>query len=277
MLMKKVISVFSILIICVFINLNSLAVTNPHNISKESLNISGKLTDNANLLTKSEREKLTEQLNEISSRQNFDVNILTVNGMPNGYNSIMDFADDVYDYCDMGYGVDHDGCLLVVDMKTRKWHISTAGFGITALTDAGLEYIEKQFKPYLSDKKYYKSFSTFASLCDDFVTQAKTGSPYDRGNLPKNINYPIWILSSLGIGLIGAFIITERLRSKMKSVKNKLEANEYIVENSMKINNSKDTYLYSTVNRVRRAETKTGSSTHTSSSGTSHGGRGGSF
>lgn len=263
--------------LCIIVNLNTLAVTNPHNISKESLNITGRVTDNANLLSKSEKEKLTKQIDEISSRQNFDVNILTVNGMPSGYNSIMEFADDVYDYCGMGQGVDHDGCLLVVDMKTRKWHISTAGFGITALTYAGLEYIEKQFKPYLSDKKYYKSFSTFAELCDDFVTQAKTGQPYDRGNLPKNINYPMWILSSIGIGTIGAFIILERLRSKMKSVKHKPEASDYIVEGSMNIKNSKDVFLYSTINRVRRADTKTGSSTHTSSSGTSHGGRGGSF
>lgn len=275
--MKKLISVFSILALCLLINLNTFAVYNPHNISRESLNISGRVTDNANLLTKSEKEKLTKKIDEISERQNFDINILTVDGMPAGYNSVMEFADDVYDYCDMGSGVDHNGCLLVVDMKTRKWHISTAGYGITALTDAGLEYIEGQFKPYLSDKKYYKSFSRFVTLCDEFVTKAKSGEPYDRGNLPKNINYPIWILSSLGIGIIGAFVILEKIRSKMKSVKHKPEASDYVIKDSLDIKNSKDVFLYSTINKVRRADTKTGSSTHTSSSGTSHGGRSGSF
>lgn len=50
-------------------------------------------------------------------------------------------ADDFYDYNGYGYGEEGDGIIFLISMEERKWQISTCGFGITAFTDAGQEYM----------------------------------------------------------------------------------------------------------------------------------------
>ena len=61
------------------------------------------------------------------------------------------YADDLYDYCQYGYGPDMDGVLLLVSVGDRKWHISTCGYGITAFTDAGIQYLGEQMTPFMAD------------------------------------------------------------------------------------------------------------------------------
>ena len=96
-----------------------------------------RVVDNAGLLRAEESSGLLEQLNEISNKHNMDVAVVTVSDMGD-YSSIEAYTDDYYD--NNGYAT--DGIMLLVSMKERKWHMSTKGFGITAFTDAGLEYIE---------------------------------------------------------------------------------------------------------------------------------------
>ena len=52
-------------------------------------------------------------------------------------------------------------------------------------------------------------------------------------------------------------------------------ASNYVKPGSLKINASRDLFLYSRITKTEK--TKSGSETHTSSSGRTHGGRGGSF
>ena len=65
-----------------------------------------------------------------------------------------DYADDFYDYNGYGYGKDDDGILLLISMEDRDYAITTYGFGITAFTDAGLQYVVNDFKPALSGGRY---------------------------------------------------------------------------------------------------------------------------
>ena len=114
------------------------------------------LVDDAGLLDSSEEEELESELDEISERQQFDVVVVTVNSLEG--KTPQDYADDFYDYNGYGYGSDHDGVLLLVSMEDRDWYMSTTGYGITAITDAGREYISDQFVPYLSDGEYLEAF-----------------------------------------------------------------------------------------------------------------------
>lgn len=59
-----------------------------------------------------EAEELNEKLDEISHDQEFDVTAALVNSL--GGSSVQDYADDLYDMCDFGYGADRDGVLLLV-------------------------------------------------------------------------------------------------------------------------------------------------------------------
>ena len=235
-----------------------------------------RLVDGADLLDMEEEKDLLEQLDEISERQQCDVAVVTTDSLdgktPEAY------ADDFYDYNGYGMGEDNDGMLLLVSMENRKWHISTCGFGIEALTDAGIEYISEQFLPDLSEGNYGDAFRIYASLCDEFITQAKEGNAYDVGNMPKGKVSLLWIPASLLIGLVIALVITGCMRAQLKTVRRQAAAANYLKPGSMNLRVSRDIFLYRTVTRTERPkENEGGSSTHSSSSGETHGGGGGSF
>lgn len=238
-----------------------------------------RIVDGADILSDSEEAELEQELNEISVRQQFDVIVVTTFSL-NGKN-ITEYADDFYDYNGYGMGSNYDGAMLCVDMDTRQWYISTCGYGITALTDAGIEYIGEAFLPYLSEGEYYKAFSEYARLCDEFVTQAKEGTAYDVSNMPKK-PFPAMrrFLMSAALGIVVAFVYMSVLKGQMKSVRAQRAAVSYITGDGLNLQTSKDRFLYVHREKERLPEQEDrngGSSTHVSSSGRSHGGGGGKF
>lgn len=235
-----------------------------------------RLVDAAGLLTEEQAERLTEKLDEISERQNFDVIIVTVDSLEGC--TATQFADDTFDYNGFGTGDNHDGILLLISMEERDWAISTHGYGITVFTDAGQEYMVDNFIGHISNGDYYEGFDKFADLADQLITQAKTGVPYDINNLPKKPMSPVWILISILGGILIALIITGAMRSSLKSVSKQRAAGNYIVSTVMSPFANQDLYLYSVVTKqAKPKESEGGSSTHISSSGTTHGGSSGKF
>ena len=86
------------------------------------------------------------------------------------------------------------------------------------------------------------------------------------------------LLISIGIGLFAALIVTGSMKGKLKTVHAQTAASQYVKPGSMNITEGREMFLYSQIQRHKR-ETKTsgGSSTHTSSSGRTHGGSSGTF
>ena len=67
-----------------------------------------RLNDSAEVLTEDEDSELEASLEELSVRQSFDVTIATIDSLESeGYTSMEEYADDLYDYCQFGYGADH--------------------------------------------------------------------------------------------------------------------------------------------------------------------------
>ena len=236
-----------------------------------------RVVDNADLLTVSEETDLTMKLDEISERQQLDVVVVTVPGLAGM--SPQEFADDYYDYHDYGFGAGKDGILLLVSMEERDWYITTTGFGITAFTDAGIEYLSEQILFWLSDGYYAEAFHEYANQCDAFITQAYTGEPYDINNLPREPLSIIWIGISLIVGFIMALSITSSVKSQLKTVRREPAAGSYVVDGSMRVKESREFFLYRNITRREKPKNnnKGGSSTHRGSSGTFHGGGGGKF
>lgn len=235
-----------------------------------------RLIDTASLLDDSEKEKLLHDLDEISKRQKLDVAIATINSLDG--KDIVSFADDLYDHCQFGYGADRDGILLLISMEERSWYISTCGYGITAFTDAGIQYIGQQIKEDLSKGNYAAAFQKFTQHCDTFISQARKGRPFDKSHLPKKPMSPFWILLFLFLGIIIARGVVNQMKAKLKTVRSQPEAKNYIKDNSLTITRSRDLFLYRTVSKTKKEKNRdSGSSTHTSSSGTTHGGGGGKF
>lgn len=235
-----------------------------------------RVIDMADLLTESEETALIEMLDEISLRQNMDVIVATTDDLE-GY-SVGIYADLLYDQCLFGYGDNKDGLMLLISMEEHDWYITTCGYGIIAFTDAGIEYIGNQIKSDLSDGDYVAAFMNYAGLCDDFITQARSGEPYDNGNLPSKPLSLIWIPAALVIGFVIAKIIVGNMKSELKTVHAQKTANSYVKNGSMSITESRDLFLYRTVTKTEKPKNNSsGSSTHSSSSGTKHGGGGGKF
>lgn len=233
---------------------------------------SNHLVDEAGLLTDTEAANLEAKLSQISDRHNVDIVIVAVDSTDG--KSPMDFADDYYDY--NGYRT--DGILLLVSMDDSDWWVSTTGYGITAITDAGLDYMSNRFVPYLSDGEFAQAFEKFVDLCDEFITQAKTGDPYDSHNLPKEpFSLVTNLLIALGIGLVAAWIVTGSMKAKLKTVRQQAKADDYMPPGSLHLTYSRDLFLYTHLDRREKPKSSSGSSTHTSSSGTTHGGGGGKF
>jgi uncharacterized protein len=79
------------------------------------------------------------------------------------------------------------------------------------------------------------------------------------------------------IGLVIAAIATAVMKGKLKSVHAQAGASGYVKNGSMNVTHRQDLFLYRDVNRTAKPKDSSGSSTHTSSSGRSHGGGGGKF
>ncbi len=247
-----------------------------------------RVEDEGDLLTDEEEQKLREKLDEISERQNVDVVIVTNYSL--GGKTPMEFADDYFDYNGYGLGPDYDGVLLLVSMEERDWWISTHGFGITAFTDYGIQKIGDEIVGDLGNGDYYYAFNRFGTMADDFITQAKTGEPYDvKGDSLSEYVKPKKehsLGSFLGIGGIALALggiagkgYTSYLTNTHKTKRKAYYASGYQLGVANFTSNF-DRFINRNVTRTRKPEPKSsggGSSTHTSSSGRSHGGGGGKF
>jgi uncharacterized protein len=250
-----------------------------------------RLVDRADLLTGSEEAALLKQLNEISERQRCDVVIATIGSLDG--KSPTEYADDFFDYKGYGMGENKDGILFLISMKDRDWAISTHGYGITAFTDAGQEYLFGEIKSDLANNNYSKAFVKFATRCDEFITQAKNGKPYNSGNFPKEKPGFVDFLISLFFSMIIGLSVPGVMKAQMKTVQMKSAATEYVRQGSLKITGADQksnsglnfsglpaSLLYVTRSKVARVTKSGGTSvsrTHTSFSGRTHGGSSGKF
>lgn len=239
------------------------------------------VVDSAGLLDSEEEAALCETLEDISARQLCDVAVVTEESLEG--KTAQEFADDFFDENGYGCGGTKDGILLVLGMQDKAWAISTHGAAIDAFTDAGQQYMTDRFVPLLSEGDYAAAFGKYAELCDDFLAQARTGSPYDEGNLPKAPvtakDYLICFALSFLLGLLPAFLIVRIMKKKMAPVERQLAADRYVRPGTLVIQNGGETFINSAVTS-REIETNSnsgGSSTHVSSSGETHGGSSGRF
>ncbi len=195
-----------------------------------------------------------------------DVAILTI-GTTTGSSSPEAFADDFFD---MNYGT--DGVLLLLDMGSRSWHISTLGVAAELLSDQDLMDLEDAVIPMFSSGLYYDGFQLFLQMLPRLLKPEAEAS------------MAAFLLICAIPGAILAGIILALMASSMNTKKSQRSACDYTVHGSWHLRTHQDLFLYSNV--TKRAKPKntgktgtrgSGTTTHTSSSGRRHGGRGGKF
>ncbi len=219
--------------------------------------------DKADLLTDAEETELEAKLTEMNSRLGCDIVVLTESNIDT---DAMSYADDYFDY----NGFRADGVLLLVDMGSREWYISTCGVCVDGLDGDGLDYISENIVDDLQDEDYVKCFNTFLDRSDEVISLIRDGKSFKAP-----FEFFTTLIICLVIGFVIALIITLIMRGKLKSVRSKSEASDYVRNGSLNITVARDIFLYRRVTRTQKAESS--SSSHTSSSGRSHGGTGGRF
>ena len=268
-LMKKISAIIAACLLCIAFPLAVLADTS-----------AAKLIDGAGLLSASEAEEVTQALEQVSSKYNVDIAVLTTNDL--GGKSIRDYADDYYDEHGYGTGEDKSGVLWVIDMGSRESYVTTVGEGITAVTDYGKNLLAEEVNPYLSDGDYRGAMLAYVNTMDNYFSQERAGTPVDTYGEPEQERttstgaYAGAGVVSVGAGFGASFAITGSMKRKMKSVRRQNSANQYADQNGLHLVENTDRYLYHRVVAVplpRNDGPKGGgSSVHMSSGGTMHGG-----
>lgn len=228
-----------------------------------------RVMDQADLLAEEEEGELLKTLDEISEEYECDVVAVTTNDLEE--KTPEEYADDFFDYNGYGFGEDHDGILLLVYVgpDENKWHITTTGRAIDVFYSQAQEHLSDNFLPYLSDQEFAKGFMSFANGCEEILNLDVNGEVY------KEPLSPMWIFYSLIIGFTIAFLLASSKKAKMKSIVEQQSAQDYTREGSIKLNTHFDNFINKTVtSRIIESDSD---DTHQGSSGTSHGGSGGSF
>ena len=217
--------------------------------------------DDADLLTDAEQNDLIESCIQFQNDTGMELAFVTVNSL-NGKSAVA-YADD---YFDEHFGA--DGILLLISMKEREWYISTAGSAIEAFDDVDLMGMEDGLMKYLPDGQYYNAFRQFLSDAEYYATN----EPVSDLTASLIIAFPF--------GVIVAGIVLLIMRSMMNTKSPKHSAEDYLKEGSYQLTRTQDLFLYTNVTKTPRPQQNSsgsGSSIHRSSSGRSHGGRGGKF
>ncbi len=223
------------------------------------------VADNADVLTDSQEAELITRLEELGAANALEVAIVTVDS--NEGKTPEAFADDFYDCNGYGYGENDDGFMVVyntgkLDGNRNVW-ISTHGKAISLLSDMDIDIIVEMIIPALKNGDYVGAFNTFI---DESAGYIQVANPIYR------------IFACLVIGFALAFFIVKIQASKLKTVKMQVNAADYVGD--VVITSRYDNFMYRNIDKSPIPKERSGSgssSTHTSSSGRTHGGGGRSF
>jgi len=268
-----------------------------------------RVVDEADILTSSEEAALTEMLREAGDKYGLDIVAVALNTYSG--TDIGKFTEKFYD--DNGYGYDSDGSgvIMLIALNDGEWYIDRIGTGVDKINDKDLDSMYDEILPYLEDGDFYGAFGKFCTMTADSCEAYEnyygpTDPSYPPGPdgppvRPDPVEEPYPLAANLGIsGVLGAvvsFITTARNKSKLKSVRSKEQAGDYVRKDSLRLADNRDLFLYSQVSRVPRPKSNNqgamaggaaggammghrpsgGSTFHTTSNGRRHGGKGGKF
>jgi len=259
--MKKIFS-------CVLLTLLLLTLLLPVYASFENPSI----VDEAGYLMQSELVSLSKELDKVREKYDFEVAVYTESDMTSSTAEAS--ADDIYDYQGYGAGENDDGIMLYICSDTREYHFTTHGKGLKYFNANGLAYLESKVVPHLSENDYYEAFEEYIETTDELLQMAKDGKPYNEKQYSMKYLFGVIIVCLIAPLLIAFWMMKRKLKKMKTAVENDYAAN-YIKPGSMRIDTSRDLFLYSRITKTEKPKSNSG--THTSSSGRTHGGRGGSF
>lgn len=230
----------------------------------------GQVQDDAGLLEDGEEEELEERCLELTGQYGTGIYIVTT--MDFGGDDIKDWQRTIFEQNNLGAETNGDGIMLAISMSGRDWGLVAFGSAQEAFTTYGREKIGELILDDLSDEDFYAAFSEFLSLTDDYLKEAEEGTPYTEDHeYVEGYRIPMIIGISFVLSLAVSLIIVLTWKKGMNTRVRQGGAMAYLKEDSFRLHNRTDQFLYHRVTRtkIQKSESSGGGGMSSDSSGTS--------
>ena len=253
--------------------------------------------DQADLFTDEEEMELASKLLEVQKRMDMGLAIVTTE---DNSSSARDYADEFYEFYEIGIGSDYSGALFLIDMENGEFWISTEGKMIRYLTDDRIDAILDDAFEYAYDGAFYQAADAFLDGVETYYQAGIESGQYnydtETGKVSryKSIRWYEALIALMISGVVaGGAVLAVMREYNMKDNTSKISANfklSYRKDSKFALDNILadvllGSYMTRTVIRNQSSSHSSGggrssagrSSTHRSSSGRVHGGGGRKF
>ncbi|MGP1594557.1 MAG: TPM domain-containing protein [Treponema sp.] len=227
------------------------------------------IVDHVGVLSPKDVQTLSTKLDAFSRSTQMDSVVVLVKNT--GDKTAESYADDYFDYHGYGFGDTHEGVLLLIvtgdgSKGSRHIHISTCGVKtIEKITDSAIDsLIDAAIQGGLRENNYQHGILSYIELLSELYT-----------NQLSSFELLVSLFAGLGLFIAVYWFIRNRYRIKKLPPQYNTQENTEAAFQSVE-----DTLIKSHTSRIKRPKEKinsSASSTHTSSSGRSHGGGGRSY
>ncbi len=230
--------------------------------------------DLAGSFSDTEITTLEQSAQQLGAQYKMDIVIVTTDDA--GGKTAQAFADDYFDEHGYGVGSDYSGILFLIDFDNRDASLSTSGMGIRYLTDQRINKILDDVVTHLGDNDTYGAAQAFLSITSQYLAAGIPSNQYNEPESgPNRLTVMEGLIGVLVAGLTGV-IFFGGVKGTYKG-KNQAGVFDYHRNSLLNLGITQDNLTNTFVtSRIRPAPTSGGSSgrstTHTSSSGRTHGG-----
>ncbi|MBO5934577.1 MAG: TPM domain-containing protein [Clostridia bacterium] len=220
------------------------------------------VVDLADLLTDAEESEFNEKFNAFTEEYEMEIAFLTVTSLDG--KTAQQFADDFYDANGYGYGENDDGFLLLYlpgEDGQRELYLTTHGDAIYKMSDDMINTMLLEMKDDIISGNYIAALDTYIAKATEYV---KPGVHF------------IWLFVFMLVGCVIALFVLNGMAAANKSVIRQADAKVYVRGGSLVLMNSNEVFKGTYVDKEEKVQenSNSGSSTHKSSSGRTHGGGG---
>ena len=241
---------------------------------------SANVKDPMNYLTADQAAALQSTADRLKSTLGLEP-VIVITDSTEGKTS-MAYADDYYDAGGFGADSVHSGLLMLINMGDRDVWISTTGKAIDIFTDNRIAAMLDGVTGYLKDKDYNDACNGFLT---DVASYAAQGVPQGQYRVDQEAPYrgtyweraralmksPLVAIVPVLIAIAVTILITLSNKGKVT-----VTAQTYEEKGSFAVTREVNDFVREHLAKVK-IEKSSGSSTHSGSSGTSHGGGGRGF
>ncbi|MEA4890438.1 MAG: TPM domain-containing protein [Clostridiaceae bacterium] len=230
--------------------------------------------DLAGSFSDTEITALEQSAQQLGAQYKMDIVIVTTDDA--GGKSAQAFADDYFDEHGYGVGSDFSGILFLIDFDNRDASLSTSGIGIRYLTDQRINKILDDVVSYLSNDDAYGAAQAFLTSTAQYLSAGIPSNQYSEPEgEPNRLTVMDGLIGVLVSGVTG-LVFFGGVKGAYKG-KNQAGVFDYHRNSLLNLGITQDNLTNTFVtSRIRPAPTSGGSSgrstTHTSSSGRTHGG-----